>query len=365
MSYTSPPRGPPPSHPKGQQPHRPSQGQPKPTLPLVNVGSFRHNRIEGIFETVSFQGRPIKTTNPFLTLVQYLQSFPPPARHGIAKQLDDVAVQWGVCLTPVLDDIANDATTEAKSSLYLSMAQMICPNRKSFPASKWQKMVKNCHTMQDACKWLLHLENQNKDGSGNQCTPSKGDPDVFAQLGLANDHIMSTKGCRLSEAGKKKVQNLSKKDRSRLKDWFSKSEEEVEKYVKCMCNAGDAEPRGITRVCMYNLKQAYMNQSTSVIKAIDDADTLDKDRTRILIFVLVILGIILIVVIGFIIKGSLKKKHSIDQISDRKLISAHLDSSSTTRATNFDHTDTLKAPSFRMPDDLDSQIEQLTLHLPK
>jgi len=365
MSYESAPVGPPLSQPKGQQPpsHTQSPQNPKPTVPLVNVASFRHNRKEGIFETVGFRGRRIKTTNPFLTIVQYLQSFPPQIRQAIAKQLDDVSVQWGVCLTPVLDDIANDATTEAKSNLYLSMAQLICPNRKSFPASKWQKMVKNCHTMQDACKWLLHLENQNKDGSGNQCTPSNGDPDVFAQLGLANDHIMSTKGCRLSEEGRKKVQNLSKKDRRRLKDWFSKSEEEVEKYVKCMCNAGEAEPRGITRVCMYNLKQAYMNQSSSVLKAINDADTLDKDRKRILIFVLVILGIILIVVVAFIIKGSLKKKHTVDQAFDRKAISAHLDSSAET--TNFDHTDALKAPSFRMPDDLDSQIEQLTLHLPK
>lgn len=307
--HTGPPTHPPPSSPghysSGQpQPtnhQAPSPQPPKPKGPTLKVEDFRHDPASGTFSVALPTGVTLTAKNPFALQSKVLMAAKPEIRPALAEMMTDVTMQWSTCTSPSLQDAANDAVDESRKKNYLESAKLLCSVRDKIPAPKLDVLRHKCMTMEDTVKWLLSMEEAKPD-------------DVVRQTGLAEHKYYHMTTGELNEEGKTKVDSLSDEERKALKGWFNRSEEDIQKQIlaKCMGTHTSqdypAKPlHGVHRVCVFNLRKAYDNQASSILKAISDHQKLKKGRQTILIFVAVLLAIVIIVVIVVVVMRNKKR----------------------------------------------------------
>ena len=294
-----PPGMPPPNHPS-----QPPQ-QPKPFK--VPIEAFKLNAETGVFSTTTPDGKVLSAKNPFALQAQYLLTFPPHMRADIGRQMAPISMQWSTCAGPSLQDVANDAVDEAGKKAYMEAANKICPVRETIPAARIDVMRTRCSTPRQACTFLI----------SSAASHDKDPKNYVAKYGLAKTRYYNCETCRINEAGKEVIRKLSEEEQNNLKASLQIDKDDVTKMVHKMCSGGKSDANhNVTRVCVYNLRRAFENQSHSIIKTVDDAQKLKKDRMRILIFVACILGVILIIVIIIVVRHVSKKNKAAAKAED-------------------------------------------------
>jgi hypothetical protein len=236
--------------------------------------------------------------NPFELQSKVLMAANPEIRPALAQMMTDVTMQWSSCTTPSLQDVANDAVDEARKNAYLESTKLLCSVREKVPAPKIDVMRHKCMTMEDTVKWLLDSE------------AAKAD-DVVHKVGLAERSYYHLATGKLNEGGKTKVDSLTDEQRGDLKKWFDRSEADIHRRVVKKCTGSGVDPKkplhGVHRVCVFNYRKAYDNQSSSILKAISDHDKLTKGRKTILIFIAVLLAVVIVVVVAVVVVRNKKK----------------------------------------------------------
>lgn len=260
-----------------------------------------------MFSTTTPDGRVLSAKNPFALQAQYLLTFPPHMRADVGKQMAPVSMQWSSCAGPSLQDVANDAVDEAGKKAYMEAANKICPVRETIPAARIDVMRTKCSTPRQACTFLISWT----------ASHDKDPKNYVAKYGLAKTRYYNCGTCHINEAGKELIRKLSEEEQNNLKASLQLDKDDVTKMVHSMCSDDKSDSNhNVARVCVYNLRRAFENQSRSIIQTVDDAQKLKKDRMRILIFVACILGAILIIVIVIVVRHVSKKNKAAAKAND-------------------------------------------------
>lgn len=284
-----------------QPTEQPKQMKPKHGL---NVKDFRHDPRSGTFSVTLPTGVTLTSKNPFELQSRVLMSAKQEIRPALADMMTEVTMQWSSCTTPSLQDVANDAVDDTRRQNYIESANLLCSVRDKIPTPKIDVLRHKCMTMEDTVKWLLDLETANP-------------KNVVHEMGLTEKRYYHLATGKLNEEGKTKVDSLSDTQRSDLKGWFHRSDADIHKWVLGQCispsAANQTEPHspkplhGVHRVCVFNLRKAYDNQSASIRKAISDHEKLTKGRRTILIFVAVLLVVVVIVIVIVVVMRNKKR----------------------------------------------------------
>ena len=351
--------------------------QPVKPKPGLKVEDFRHDPATGIFSVTLPTGVTLTSKNPFDLQSQVLMSAKRDIRPALASMMTEVTMQWSSCMTPPLQDVANDAVDDARKQAYLESARLLCSVRDKVPTPKIDVLRHKCMTMEDTVKWLLDLQAAKPE-------------DVVHKVGLAEKKYYHLATGKLNEDGKTKVDSLSDEQRGELKAWFHRSDADIQRWVMGRCidpsSASENHPpkplHGVHRVCVFNLRKAYDNQAASVLKAVSDHEKLTRGRRTILIFVAVLLVVVVIVIIIVVVLRNKKRAKEQALIANLPSPPSHHEAHGASLPTHNptpnhnptpDHHESqnpfvksLMGPSYpSVPDPIDADIDRLALEIPK